>query len=89
MHGIIKAKFTPPSMGSVASWGLIARHYNAENHIRLTMKRKNLTYRIVLERFAAEADPKFDHAILDENHVSVDSENSEICCVFNGQRHEI
>ena len=59
MHGIVRARFTAPGAGSRASWGLIVRHYNDGNHLRLTLQRGAAGLALRLERRAAAADPGF------------------------------
>lgn len=88
MHAAISARFTAPGAGSAAAWGLIARHYNDGNHIRLTLRRAGAGLTLRLERRAAAADPGSLPRVLATAQVAA-APGGELCWRFNGTRHEV
>ena len=90
MHATVRARFSGPGAGSAAAWGLIARHYNDGNHLRLTLRREGAGLALCLERRAAAADPGFRQQVLAAAHVnSSAAPRGELCWHFNGTRHEV
>ena len=90
MHGAVGARFTAPGAGSAAVWGLIARHYNDGNHLRLTLQRDGAGLLLRLERRAAAADPGCRRRILAAAHVTLGgAPRGELRWHFNGTRHEV
>ena len=89
MHAAISARFTAPGAGSAAAWGLIARHYNDGNHIRLTLRRACAGFALRLERRAAAADPGSPPRVLATAQVPAAARGGELRWHFNGTRHEV
>ena len=89
MHAAISARFTAPGAGSAAAWGLIARHYNDGNHIRLTLRRAGAGLTLRLERRAAAADPGSRPRVLATAQVPAAAPGGELSWHFNGTRHEV
>ena len=89
MHAAISARFTAPGAGSAAAWGLIARHYNDGNHIRLTLRRAGAGLTLRLERRAAAADPGSLPRVLASAQVAATVPDGELRWRFNGTRHEV
>ena len=90
MHGVITARFAAPGAGSPATWGLIARHYNAANHLRLVLERDGAALQVRLERLAGAADPGFrTRSLAVARAVLGDNARGELCWHFNGTRHEV
>lgn len=89
MHAVISARFTAPGAGSAAAWGLIARHYNDGNHIRLTLRRAGAGLTLRLERRAAAADPGSRPRVLATAQVAAAAPGGELRWHFNGTRHEV
>lgn len=89
MHAAISARFTAPGPGSAAAWGLIARHYNDGNHIRLTLRRAGAGLSLRLERRAAAADPGSLPRVLASAQVAAAAPGGELRWRFNGTRHEV
>ena len=90
MHGGITARFQAAGDESAADWGLIARHFNGSNHLRLVLRREGAELAVALERVAAEADPEYGAAQLATARVGCNSDGvGEICWQFNGTSHQV
>ena len=90
MHGAVSARFTAPDTPSPARWGLIARHYNDANHLRLELCRRVDHLAVRLLRRAAEADPEYGPRTLAQAGTALAREREhELYWHFNGTRHEV
>ena len=89
MHAIVSARYALPGAGSPAAWGLIARHYNDGNHLRLTLRREGAGLALRLERRAAAADPGFRSRVLATAHVPAAAPRGTLRWHFNGTCHEV
>ena len=90
MHGQITARFQAAGAESAACWGLLARHFNGNNHLRLVLRRDGAELAVALERVAAGSDPDYRDARLAAARVPCNPEGvGEICWHFNGTSHQV
>ncbi len=90
MHGEITARFRAAGAGSAAAWGLIARHFNGSNHLRLVLRRAGNELAAALERVAAGADPEYRGRVLASARAACAPDGTgEVRWHFNGTRHQV
>jgi len=91
MHGVVEAAFrlAGPVAGG-AAWGLLARHYNHLNHMRVFVRPEGACWRVGLARYPAPSGSEGDHAVVAQTLVEAPpASGARLAWVLNGATHRV
>jgi hypothetical protein len=90
MHGILKGSFQINDKKTCGKFGLIARLYNASNHVRVSMTYDKDLLKIKLIRISGSSLCDVEEKVIAEEEVSIDSCLAHnVQWHFNGKKHEV